>query len=104
MVDHQRRVGELRLHLGPLVVEHPQRVDLGPLAGRLVEVEAGRNACSPRGTPAGTPRQPSEVSSQAVAGQAERSGSRSSAIAMTSASSGRVVGAERLDADLLKWR
>ena len=39
MVDHQRGVVELRLHLGPLVVEHAQRVDLGAAAGVLVQVE-----------------------------------------------------------------
>ena len=39
VVDHQRRVLELRLHLGALVVEHPQRVDLRAPAGVLVQVE-----------------------------------------------------------------
>ena len=39
VVEQHRRVGRHRPHLGPLVVEHPQRVDLGAPAGFLVEVE-----------------------------------------------------------------
>ena len=39
VVDHQRGVVQLGLHLGPLVVEHPQRVDLRAPPGVLVEVQ-----------------------------------------------------------------
>ena len=39
VVEHHRRVGRHRPDFGTLVVEHPQRVDLGALAGLLVEVE-----------------------------------------------------------------
>ena len=39
MVEHHRRVGRHRLDLRPLVVEYPQRVDLGALSRLLVKVE-----------------------------------------------------------------
>ena len=39
VVEHHRRVGRHRPDLRALVVEHPQRVDLGAPAGLLVEVE-----------------------------------------------------------------
>ena len=39
VVEQHRGIGRHRAHLGPLVVEHPQRVDLGAPSGVLVEVE-----------------------------------------------------------------
>src|SRR5215469_5139554 len=42
VVGHHRRVRELLADLGALVVEHPQRVDLGPLPGLGVQVKAAQ--------------------------------------------------------------
>ncbi len=39
VVDHQRGVDQLGLHLGPLVVEHPQRVDRRARPGLVVQVQ-----------------------------------------------------------------
>ena len=39
VVEQHRRVGRHGPHRGPLVVEHPQRIDLGAPAGLVVEVE-----------------------------------------------------------------
>ncbi len=39
MIQHDRRIGGQLAYRGPLVVEHPQRVDLGATPGLLVEVE-----------------------------------------------------------------
>lgn len=39
MVEHDRRIGRHRAHLGTLVVEHPQWIDLGTPSCFLVEIE-----------------------------------------------------------------
>ena len=47
VVEHQRRVGQLRPHLRSLVVQHPQRVDLRAAAGVLVQVQVGQEFLQP---------------------------------------------------------
>ena len=99
----QRRVGELRLHLGPLVVEHPQRVDLGPAPRcRLVEVEPAQELLQQRAVGRAAVRgQPSELSSSAHPVRPERAeagvGERDDLGVER-----RVVAADRLDADLVR--
>ena len=39
VIDHQRRVGQQRLHRRSLVVQHPERVEFRALPGRLVQVQ-----------------------------------------------------------------
>ena len=88
VVGDQRRAGQLGLHLGALVVEHPQRVDLDPRRGwpRRGRARAGSPAARP-GRPGGTRWQPSELSSSRTPRQAERRRSRRTARTISSASS-----------------
>lgn len=55
VVDHEGRITQESLHLGPLVVEHPQRVHRRALPGRRVEVEGAEELLQERavGGPAG---------------------------------------------------
>ena len=100
VVDHQRRVDELRLHASALVVEHPQRVDLGAATGLLVEVEAGEELLEQRavGRPARGVAEGVESAAGTGSGPAPRK--PASADGDHLGVERRVVDAERLDADL----
>ena len=72
MVEHQRRGLEPGANLRTLVVEHPERVDPGPLAGGLVQIQPGQEFLEtlPVGRTAGVVAQRGEL--QTEAGQPER--------------------------------
>ena len=101
VVDHQRRAVELGADLGALVVEDPQRVDAGALAGGLVEVELLEEP-GQLGAVRRPGRRVAEARDlQAVAAQAQRA-EPGVGDGEHLRVEGRVVDADRLDADLLQ--
>ncbi len=101
VIEHHRRVGRHLAHLGALVVEHPQRVDLGASPGFLVEVELEQEVLQqfPVLRPAAVVAQRGDLQPEPVESQRAETGVGDRDHLGVQR---RVVDADRLDPDLLQ--
>ena len=72
MVEHQRRIRQQRLHVGPFVVQHPQRIERRPLSGRVIQRQVGEKGLQPLAVVGAVGGVAERGQFESVAGQADR--------------------------------